>query len=99
MAIDGTYKVILKTAQGDLESILTYKTEGNVLTGSVTALGNSAEVENGKVDGNSFEHSMKMQSPMGKLKTNVTGTVDGDSISGKMKMLIGNMTYAGTRIE
>lgn len=98
MAIDGTYKIIAKAPVGNQDGILVYKVEGDVLRGSMTTGSTTIEFENGKVDGNNFEHTMKFKTPMGSTKTTVTGTVDGDNISGKFKAVMLTMSFSGTRV-
>ena len=97
MAIDGTYKIIAKAPIGNQEGTLVFKVEGDVLTGAMTALGATLEIENGKVNGNDFEYTMKYKTPIGTTKTTVTGSVDGDKISGIFKALMMTMHFSGTR--
>lgn len=98
MVVDGTYKIITKSPIGKQEGGFTYKTEGDVLTGTATAGGETVPIDGGKVNGNIFEHTMRMKTPMGRSKVKVNGIVDGDKISGTFKLLIGTMPFEGTRI-
>lgn len=98
MAVDGTYKIIAKSPLGKQEGGFTYKTEGDVLTGTATAGGETVTVDGGKVNGDNFEHTMYMKTPVGKSKVKVKGTVEGDKISGTFKLLIGSMPFEGTRV-
>ncbi len=99
MAIDGTYKIIAKAPMGNQEGILIYKMEGDALTGSMTQGKNVFEFENGKFDGTHFEHVMKFKTPMGAIKTNVSGTLDGENISGTFKAMMTTMHFSGTRVS
>jgi len=99
MAIDGTYKIVAKAPIGDQEGILVFKTEGNALTGSMMALGATLEFEEGKVEGNDFECKMIYKTPVGTTKSTVTGTVDGDNISGIFKAMMMKMNFSGTRVK
>lgn len=98
MAIEGTYKIIAKAPVGNQEGTLVFKMEGDVLTGSMTALGATLVIEDGKVDGNAFECTMKYKTPMGTTKSNVTGIVDGDKITGSFKAMMMTMHFSGTRV-
>jgi hypothetical protein len=96
MAIDGTYKIIAKSPVGDQAGELLFRTENNVLTGYMTALGSKAEIENGKVDGDNFEFTVKFKTPMG-TKTTVTGSVEKNDITGQMKAMMTKIKFSGTR--
>jgi hypothetical protein len=98
MAIDGTYKITAKAPLGNQEGILVYKTDGTVLTGTMTVFGTTYEIEDGKASGDNFEHLVRFKTPMGSTKTTVTGTVDGDTISGKFKAMMSTMLFSGTRV-
>jgi len=99
MAIDGTYNITVNSPMGKQEGSFTYKTDGSSLTGTATASGETVDIQDGKVSGNDFEHTMKMKTPMGKMKVNVKGTVDGDKISGTFKLPFGAMPFEGTRVQ
>ncbi|GHU85182.1 hypothetical protein FACS189473_3940 [Spirochaetia bacterium] len=99
MAIDGTYKIIAKAPMGNQDGTLVYKTEGGVLTGSITVFGTSYPIEDGKLEGTDFEYIVKFKNPMGSTKTTITGTVDGDTITGKMKAMMLTMNFSGTKVS
>lgn len=56
-----------------------------------------ADFTDGKVAGNDLEFTAKLKPPMGKIKTGVTGSVDGNKISGGFKTPMGTIPYAGER--
>ncbi len=63
------------------------KSEGNKLTGNVTMqFGDreprTAEVKDGKIDGDKFSFSTTMSGPNGDMKTVYSGTVSGDTLKG-----------------
>ncbi len=99
MAIDGTYNVQSEMMGNKMDISVTLKTSGNSLSGSTTAMNNTASFSNGKVNGDNFEFDLEVDSPMGgKMKLSYTGTVKGNDISGEVKTQFGNMPYKGTRV-
>jgi len=93
MAVEGTYDIVAKGKEGKFF----INVDGNALTGSINAMGTEAAIEDGTVDGNDFKFFVQGQSPMGKIKMTIKGTVDGDKISGKMKTSIMAIPFEGTR--
>lgn len=99
MAIDGSYKIVSESQMGKTEAVLHFRTDGNVLTGTNEVMGQVLQIQNGKVDGNNFEFTEVMESPMGKTDFFFKGTVDGDKISGVIETSMGPPTsFTGTRI-
>jgi hypothetical protein len=99
MGIDGTYQVTTNTPMGKMESTLTFKTNGESLSGSnASAMMGRVEFSGGKVDGNKFTFKMTLNTPMGKMEMTNNGNVDGDNISGEVQTSMGNMAYSGVRI-
>jgi glycine cleavage system aminomethyltransferase T len=98
VTIDGTYKIVVEAGGGKQEGSLTYRTKGNVLAGSVTAMGSTVDIADGKVTGDRFEHSMMAKTPLGELKMKVKGKVEGDTISGVFKAMMMSMPFSGKRI-
>ncbi|MDR3318417.1 MAG: hypothetical protein LBS99_03185 [Clostridiales bacterium] len=98
MAIEGTYNITVKSLVGKQAGTLVYKTEGDVLTGSMSWGKVIVTVENGKIDGDNFEWTMNYKTPMGVTKSTVTGIVDGDDVSGKFKAGLLTMPFSGARV-
>jgi hypothetical protein len=84
MAIDGTYNIEVDTPMGKMESKLTFKTKGNVLTGKAESQMGSLDFT-GKVNGNQFSWETDVEGPMGKMHLTYTGKVAGNDISGEVK--------------
>lgn len=97
-SLEGTYKATVKTPMGTQEVVFAYHVEGAVLTGTVTFAGNTAEIENGKATEGGFAHQYRMKTPMGKVKVQVEGKVDGDKILGHLKTPMGSLPFEGTRV-
>ena len=72
--------------------------EGARLTGTLRGGGGEATVENGTVDGDAIAWTAEITSPM-TLKLEFSGAVDGDTMSGKVKLgMFGESTFSGTRV-
>ena len=95
--VDGKWNVTIKTPAGDKSGVLELKTEGTILTGSMSGPGHFAEISDGKVNGNQLSWSAKITKPM-RLSLKFTAAVEADRMSGAAKHLLGKATFTGTRI-
>ena len=97
MAVDGNWNISMQTPMGERKSLLALKSAGGDLTGTQGAEGNSTDIFDGSVKGNDVAWKIKIVNPM-PLTLEFTGTVDGNSISGRVSAgMIGSWTFAGTR--
>jgi hypothetical protein len=97
MAVDGTWNITMSTPMGDRNAPLTLKSAGGALTGTMTAEGDSAEIFDGKVNGDDVAWKVAITNPM-PLTLDFTGKVSGDSISGEMGIgPMGSFPFKGTR--
>jgi hypothetical protein len=98
MAVDGTWKLTVNTPMGAQESTLTLKADGATLTGTQSApSGDSGAIMDGKVNGNAVSWKASITKPMA-LTLEFSGTVNGDAISGSVKLgMFGSSTFSGTR--
>ena len=98
MAVDGTWKLTVNTPMGTQESTLTLATYGGTLTGTQTAPnGGSAPIEEGTVNGNDVTWKASITRPM-PMTLQFSGTVDGDTISGSVRLgMFGSANFTGTR--
>ena len=95
MAIDGTWNVTMQTPMGNREAQVTLKQDGDALTGTMSAEGQSQDVENGKVDGGTATWDANVTSPM-PLTLSFTAELDGDNLNGTVKLgMFGNATFTG----
>lgn len=85
MAIDGTYKGTARALFGSADFELRFETSGTALFGTASVMGIEAELQNGKVNGDSFSFQAEGDSPLGHMVLNVTGSVTGDRITGAAK--------------
>jgi hypothetical protein len=98
MAMDGTYKVTTSSQMGKTEATFHFKTDGDVLTGTNEVMGQTLQILDGKVSGNSFEFKEKMESPQGASEFSFKGSVDGDKITGSIQSPMGPMPFEGSRV-
>ena len=97
MAVDGNWNIIMSTPMGDRNTTLSLKDAGGTLTGSQTAEGNSADIFDGKANGDDVTWKVSITNPM-PLTLEFTGKVSGDSISGEMGIgPMGSFPFTGTR--
>lgn len=97
MAVAGTYRITAQTPMGRQQGSITYQTNGTGLTGTATALGQTVQVRNGRVDGNRFSHAVRINTPFGQMNGQAAGVVEGDAISGVFKLPLGSIRFQGTR--
>ncbi|MBA57834.1 MAG: hypothetical protein CMQ40_01535 [Gammaproteobacteria bacterium] len=82
---------------GSQEGKMTLVTEGNSLSGKMDGPQGTQEFEGGTVDGNDLAWKMEMTSPM-PMTLEVSASVDGDAISGNIKLgAFGDASFSGTR--
>lgn len=95
--IDGTYKIQMDSPVGAKEGTAVLTTSGEKLTGSLTAMGVQIDIENGKVNDNSFTFGGKLESFVGPFIFAVGGSVEGDTIQGIAHIANRDFVFTGTR--
>ena len=97
MSADGSWKCTINSPMGAQEATLTLVTDGGSLSGSLAGAQGTQEFSGGKVDGDNLEWEVQMTSPM-PMTLEISATVDGDSISGNVKLgAFGDASFEGTR--
>ena len=97
MSIDGTWKLTFETPMGTLETTLEAKTVGGALTGTQSGRDGSQPISDGAVNGDEANWSLTISSPM-PMTLEFKGTVDGDSMSGSVKLgMFGEAKFTGVR--
>ena len=97
MAVDGTWNIVMSTPMGDRDATLSLKNAGGTLTGTQGAEGNTAEIFDGKANGDDVSWKVSITNPM-PLTLDFTGKVSGDSISGEMGIgPMGSFPFKGKR--
>jgi hypothetical protein len=94
--VQGKWNITIKTPMGDKSGVLDLKTEGTMLTGSLSDAEHYAAISDGMVEGNKLSWSAKITKPM-RMSFKFTATVEADRISGAAKHLLGKATFTGTR--
>ncbi len=99
MSADGSWKVRVSTPIGKREVTFHFKTEGNALTGTMTAVtGDTAEIFEGSVDGQNLTCKSSMKKPF-RLTMEYKAVIDGDNISGSAKAgMMGTSAFSGVRL-
>jgi len=99
MSVDGSWKITVQTPMGPQDSTLNLTSDGGRLTGTqVAPNGGSAEIEDGSVNGDELAWNAKITKPF-PLTISFSGTIDGDTISGKVKFgMMGSGTFAGAKV-
>ena len=97
MAVDGNWNIIMSTPMGDRNTTLSLTNTGGTLTGTQGADGDSAEIFDGRTNGDDVAWKVSITNPM-PLTLDFTGKVSGDSISGEMGIgPMGSFPFKGTR--
>ena len=97
MSVDGIWNITMNTPMGERKATLTLASNGSTLTGTQAAEQGSAEIADGKVDGNKVSWKVSIQQPM-PLTLDFNGTVNGDAIEGQMGVgFLGSFPFSGTR--
>lgn len=97
MSVDGTWNITMSTPMGERKATLNLASNGSTLTGTQAAEQGSAEIADGKVDGNKVSWKVSIQQPM-PLTLDFNGTVNGDAIEGQMGVgFLGSFPFSGTR--
>ena len=99
MSADGSWSINMNTPMGAQSATLELEEDGSTLTGKMSAAmaPEAMEISDGTVDGNSLTWKAALTQPM-PITLEFSATVDGDSISGDVKLgSFGNATFEGTR--
>lgn len=97
MSADGTWNTTMNTPMGVQKGTMELTTDGATLSGKLSGPQGDIELEEGAVDGDSLTWKASITSPMA-MTLEFTATVDGDEMSGDVKLgAFGNATFSGTR--
>lgn len=95
--VDGVWDTVTDTPMGQQKGTATLQTDGDTLTGTLSGAQGTAEIQDGKVDGNAVSWKLDITQPM-PLTLEFSATVDGDEMSGSVKLgAFGTASFKGTR--
>lgn len=97
MSASGTWNITTNSPMGSQDGTLDLTEEGSSLTGKMSGPQGDIDLTEGTVDGNNLTWKAQVTSPMA-ITLEVSASVDGDNISGDIKLgAFGNATFTGTR--
>ena len=98
MAVDGTWKLTVNTPMGAQESTLVLTSSGGTPAGTQAAGSSEGRpIDDLTVNGNEVSWKSSITRPMS-MTLEFSGTVDGDSMSGKVKLgMFGTQSFSGVR--
>lgn len=95
---DGTWDCVMKTSMGDRPCTIVLKVQDDQVSGTMDSGQGVKEIENIELDGDKANWTVEMTAPM-KMTLKFSAEVDGDAISGKVKMgMLGSSDFGGTRV-
>lgn len=98
MSADGDWNVTMKSPMGNQDATLTLKTEGANLSGKIVGAQGTQEFTDGTIAADLLSWKVSLTQPM-PMQLEFSATVDGDSISGDVKLgAFGNATFEGQRV-
>lgn len=97
MSFDGNWNIEISSPMGAQKAAVTFKVDGDVLTGEQKAAQGSAPIENGKVEGDRATWSASVTSPM-PMKLAFDVTRSGDTLTGTVNTgAFGSFPVKGAR--
>ena len=97
MSVDGNWNITVNSPMGAQPSTLSLKADGAALTGTQSAQGNTSNIANGKVDGDTVTWSNSITTPF-PMTLEFTGKVEGDALNGSVKAgAFGSFPFTGSR--
>ena len=98
MSVDGTWQITAQTPIGEQQSTVELTESDGKLEGKMTAP-EVAPIYDGSVKGDAVSWHVDITKPMS-LKLHVSGTLDGDTISGKIKagIMFPSASFTATRV-
>jgi hypothetical protein len=97
MSINGSWKITVNSPMGKQDSTLDFTSEGGALTGKQSANGQSSDIKDGKVDGDTVSWSNSITTPF-PMTLEFSGVVAGDTLKGNVKAgAFGSFPFEGAR--
>lgn len=96
MTYSGTWNIVMKTPMGEREAVLTLAQEGETLTGTMVADGNSIDIKDGKIEDGRAKWNADLTSPM-PITLEFDVAEDGGNLGGTVKLgMFGSSGVSGT---
>lgn len=97
MSFDGKYNVTIQTPMGAQQGELSLSQDGDALTGTMAQGGDTVEIKDGKVAGDTANFAVDVSKPM-PLTLAFEGTKSGDNITGSVQLgAFGNSTFEAVK--
>jgi imidazolonepropionase-like amidohydrolase len=98
-AVDGTWRLTVRSSQGDVAVTVTLHNENGALTGTFSGDKGSGDIRNGSFDGTTVEFTVavKGQSETESSDWVFHGTLDGTSMSGSVTTSLGTVQFTGSK--
>ena len=97
MSVDGTWNITVESPMGAQQTKVELKSDGGSLVGTDHGPNGITQIADGKVDGNNVSWKISITTPMA-ITLEFSGTVDNNSISGRVKAgMFGTFPFTGDR--
>jgi hypothetical protein len=97
LKVSGSYEIKMHTPVSVEFGILNLTFMDGKLSGSLINRRGANIVTGGTVEGNELNFDTNIRTPMGKLKTHVTATIEDSVITGTAKLPLGSATIEGKK--
>ena len=95
--VSGVWDSVVNSPMGEQKSTMKLEQSGDAVTGSSAGANGSAEIQDGKVEGDTFTWKMDITVPM-PMTLEGNATVNGDSMTGKIKAgAFGDMPFSASK--
>ncbi|WP_026941973.1 hypothetical protein [Hellea balneolensis] len=97
MSFAGTWNIVMKTPMGDREIVMLMSVDGDSLSGTMEADGNTLDIQEGDIEDGRGKWKADLTQPM-PITLEFDVGVDGDAMDGSVKLgMFGNSAVTGTR--
>ncbi|HBK04512.1 MAG TPA: hypothetical protein DDZ81_01475 [Acetobacteraceae bacterium] len=98
MPVPGTYQITVKTPVGPQQAKLVFCVEGAALSGFIENVKGRSDFSGGTVTGGEVRFSARISTPIGRIRAEIVGRVDGDRFTAAAKLPLGKAEIEGIRI-
>lgn len=84
--VTGDWQMTVETPRGEMASEVHFDQDGENLTVTMVGPGGDEITGEGSVEGNEIEWTVTRSTPRGEMTMTYTGIVEGDTMSGEVKM-------------